>query len=395
MVNRYLGGERPAPRAGGRLAAGATAGRTRCGCTGSGSRAAGCTTRSRSCGSSSAARTRRSTPSSRGRSTRRPRRATPRRRPGCAGCSATSSRRAGSSASPSRRSCRRSRRASSSSSASPTATPPTATADRRSSSASRGAPRPAPGRVTDTPTPLFPRVESEAAEAPAGLIVRLVDSHGHVNADRFARRRRARPRRGPPRRRRADPRPGLEPRVVRAGPRARRSLPVARRGGRRPPARRGQGDRRRLGGDRGAGRTTSGCVAIGETGLDSDRMFSPWEAQLENLRRNLALALATGKPAILHCRSKAGDRDAQDALLAELRSAGFDGPAAGRRSPGRPPAVIHSFSGPVDYARDVLAHGPRHQLQRPRVPGRRGGVGRGRRARPGRTGCWSRPTPRS
>ena len=45
-------------------------------------------------------------------------------------------------------------------------------------------------------------------------------------------------------------------------------------------------------------------VAIGETGLDSDRMFSPWDAQLDNLRRNLALALATGKPAILHCRSK-------------------------------------------------------------------------------------------
>src|SRR5437763_15900527 len=38
-------------------------------------------------------------------------------------------------------------------------------------------------------------------------------------------------------------------------------------------------------------------LAIGETGLDADRMFSPWDAQLENLRRNLALALATGKPA--------------------------------------------------------------------------------------------------
>ena len=42
-------------------------------------------------------------------------------------------------------------------------------------------------------------------------------------------RRRARPRRGPARRRGADPRAGLEPRVVGAGPRARRSLPVARR----------------------------------------------------------------------------------------------------------------------------------------------------------------------
>ncbi len=98
-------------------------------------------------------------------------------------------------------------------------------------------------------------------------------------------------------------------------------------------------------------------VAIGETGLDSDRMFSPWPAQLENLRRNLALALATGKPAILHCRSRRGERDAQDALVAELRAAGFDGPAARDAFGGRPPAVVHSFSGPVDYAREMIAMG--------------------------------------
>ena len=98
-------------------------------------------------------------------------------------------------------------------------------------------------------------------------------------------------------------------------------------------------------------------VAIGETGLDSDRMFSPWEAQLDNLRANLALALATGKPAILHCRSKAGGRDAQDTLVRELREAGFDGGPALRAFGGRPPAVIHSFSGPVDYAEEVVAMG--------------------------------------
>jgi TatD DNase family protein len=98
-------------------------------------------------------------------------------------------------------------------------------------------------------------------------------------------------------------------------------------------------------------------VAIGETGLDSDRLFSPWPMQLENLRRNLALALATGKPAILHCRSKAGERDAQDTLVAELKTAGFDGAAAREAFAGRPPAVVHSFSGPVDYAREMLAMG--------------------------------------
>jgi TatD DNase family protein len=98
-------------------------------------------------------------------------------------------------------------------------------------------------------------------------------------------------------------------------------------------------------------------VAIGETGLDSDRMFSPWEAQLDNLRRNLDLALATGKPAILHCRSRAGERDAQDALVAELRAAGFDGEVARAVFDDRPPAVVHSFSGPVDYAEEMLAMG--------------------------------------
>jgi TatD DNase family protein len=86
-------------------------------------------------------------------------------------------------------------------------------------------------------------------------------------------------------------------------------------------------------------------------------MFSPWEAQLDNLRANLALALATGKPAILHCRSRAGERDAQDALVRELRTAGFDGGPARAAFGDRPPAIVHSFSGPVDYAREMLAMG--------------------------------------
>ena len=91
-------------------------------------------------------------------------------------------------------------------------------------------------------------------------------------------------------------------------------------------------------------------VSIGETGLDYDRMHSPREAQLANLRRHLRLALDTGKPAILHCRSAVGLRDAQDDLIAELQAAGFGGWD-------RPPAVLHSFSGPVDYAEAALALG--------------------------------------
>ena len=98
-------------------------------------------------------------------------------------------------------------------------------------------------------------------------------------------------------------------------------------------------------------------VAIGETGLDYDRVFSPIPDQLANLRRNLALALRTGKPAILHCRSAAGRRDAQDALLGELRTAGVGGSDWTAAFGDRPPVVVHSFSGPVDYARAMLELG--------------------------------------
>ncbi|MDQ3870568.1 MAG: TatD family hydrolase [Chloroflexota bacterium] len=100
-----------------------------------------------------------------------------------------------------------------------------------------------------------------------------------------------------------------------------------------------------------------GVVAIGETGLDYDREFSPREAQLANLRRHIALAFRLGKPLILHCRSKAGRRDAQDDLLRELTAGGV-GQEEWRAMLGeRPPAVIHSFSGPVDYGERVLALG--------------------------------------
>jgi TatD DNase family protein len=98
-------------------------------------------------------------------------------------------------------------------------------------------------------------------------------------------------------------------------------------------------------------------VAIGETGLDFDRMHSPQEAQLANLRRHLRLATDTGKPAILHCRSAIGQRGAQDALIVELRAAGFGGAAARAAFGKSPPAVLHSFSGPLDYAVAALEMG--------------------------------------
>jgi TatD DNase family protein len=98
----------------------------------------------------------------------------------------------------------------------------------------------------------------------------------------------------------------------------------------------------------------SRVVAIGETGLDYDRVFSSIPDQLANLRRNLALALELGKPAILHCRSADGRRDAQDALVDELRAAGIGNAAWAAAFGERPAAIIHSYSGPLDYARTVI-----------------------------------------
>ena len=100
--------------------------------------------------------------------------------------------------------------------------------------------------------------------------------------------------------------------------------------------------------------TDDRVAAIGETGLDYDRVFSPIADQLTNLRRNLALALETGKPAILHCRSADGRRDAQDALLGELRTVGVGDGRWASAFADRPPAIIHSYSGPVDYGRAVV-----------------------------------------
>jgi len=100
--------------------------------------------------------------------------------------------------------------------------------------------------------------------------------------------------------------------------------------------------------------THARVVAVGETGLDYDRVFSPIPEQLANLRWHLRLALELGKPAILHVRSAAGRRDAQDAMLEELRAAGFGSEASVAAFGDRPPALIHSYSGPVDYARAAL-----------------------------------------
>ena len=79
-------------------------------------------------------------------------------------------------------------------------------------------------------------------------------------------------------------------------------------------------------------------LAIGETGLDSDRLFSPWPDQLDNLRRNLALALETGKPAILHCRSRPASATPRTRSSRSCVPPGLTAPRAARHSGSvRPP----------------------------------------------------------
>ena len=98
-------------------------------------------------------------------------------------------------------------------------------------------------------------------------------------------------------------------------------------------------------------------VGIGETGLDYDRGFSPRDDQLENLRRHIELAYEVAEPLTLHCRSKPGQRDAQDDLIDLLRDGGAGSPEWRARFGDRPPGVLHSFSGPVDYAEAALEMG--------------------------------------
>ncbi len=98
-------------------------------------------------------------------------------------------------------------------------------------------------------------------------------------------------------------------------------------------------------------------VGIGETGLDYDRGFSPRDDQLANLRRHIELAYVVSGPLTLHCRSKPGRRDAQDDLIRLLDDGGAGSPEWRQRFGHRPPGVLHSFSGPVDYAEAALEMG--------------------------------------
>ncbi len=83
-------------------------------------------------------------------------------------------------------------------------------------------------------------------------------------------------------------------------------------------------------------------VAIGETGLDRYRDYSPLRLQQEYFDRHLQLARSRDLPVIIHCR------DAREEMLPMLRAAAAEGPLVG---------VLHAFSGTADFAAECLSLG--------------------------------------
>lgn len=84
-------------------------------------------------------------------------------------------------------------------------------------------------------------------------------------------------------------------------------------------------------------------VAIGETGLDYYRNLSPGDVQRDAFAAQLELARRLGKPVIVHQRDSAAD---VRAMLADwVRGGGVKG------------GVLHSFSGDVGNAREMLQMG--------------------------------------
>ena len=82
-------------------------------------------------------------------------------------------------------------------------------------------------------------------------------------------------------------------------------------------------------------------VAVGECGLDYNRMFSPREAQRQAFEAQIEAGVRTGKPLFLHCR------DAFDDFQAMLR----DAAAAGGHG------VVHCFTAGAAEAEACLALG--------------------------------------
>lgn len=94
------------------------------------------------------------------------------------------------------------------------------------------------------------------------------------------------------------------------------------------------------------------CVAVGECGLDYDRMFSPRDVQLRWFEAQARLAVACGKPLFLHERDLDPSKGepplgSHDDLLRVLEAAGV--------APER--ACVHCFTGSAAHLHDYAERG--------------------------------------
>ena len=93
------------------------------------------------------------------------------------------------------------------------------------------------------------------------------------------------------------------------------------------------------------------CVAVGETGLDYDRMFSPREVQLLWFEQQARLAVLKKKPLFLHERDLDADKGpplgSHSDLVRVLDAAGVAPESA----------CVHCFTGSSDHLRDYVDRG--------------------------------------
>jgi TatD DNase family protein len=95
-----------------------------------------------------------------------------------------------------------------------------------------------------------------------------------------------------------------------------------------------------------------GCVvAVGEVGLDYYHDYSPRDAQREVFEAQLALAAELGKPVVVHLRDKEGQTTAYELALRMLGGWVRDRQLAGASGS---PGVLHCFSGTLETARAAL-----------------------------------------
>ena len=83
----------------------------------------------------------------------------------------------------------------------------------------------------------------------------------------------------------------------------------------------------------------SNCKAIGETGLDYNRMYSSEKEQCASFVHHIELAKRLNKPLFLHCR------DAWGPFMDILKEHDY------------PAGVVHCFTGDVTQMRTILEHG--------------------------------------